>query len=1372
MEPVRPAQRLERPPLPYFTPGHHDDTDEEDEEDESELSTGIDSEAVSQQFKSLPWPFSASGLSRGISPCASMRRGTVSPSVGEQQICMSGSSLTVWSGAHVLHGGSGGAVWSPSLGLNRVDKLRASPRTATSAGPKVPGTFTNATPTVVARPVTSMGVATTSSMTTASSHCELTPQNLDRMRRTEAVSDDFPVAAWRARAKAQEAAEVSPPAAIAVSRACGGFVAGAGGSRVSRAAALLKQQPLRTPQQRQRVATSSGPPAPTSPLARAEAVTPAEGDKSDLTKRVHGRRAGHDAAAGVTSMMDSTPLLAVPHGTHSLPDGRTERSPAKDGGGDGRDGATSEAGATAAKPLPFSAVAGRLPEASSGASRAPNERKNVRAPVRRQQSTSGRTRHQGEILVLEDCTEIVTQTTASLPPKARSPTGSASAGATTTGHTPLGSPSVTPTSVVSHASVSAGTKNSLPRESSRGMTSGRMVEAAKRIPAAVLGAQSGARLPPSSPPPLKREAGEERSEALCKASPSPSAGLTRKEKDRAVAGIDGSLAGCNARAISPRYVRQNITHMPTAPQAHPDVPTPGSEQASHGWQGAELTSVDPHGAEAGRRERIDDGAPPTPGVTPQGKSSMRRSAATSSRPPFLSSTAVGMASATSGVFRSATEASPRPSAVVQRLAMPHHPQQQVRPAVIISSIGTTKPLSSQKLSTVAAVTSPRNMCDTHLKVTQAPRPDSSRCTAVATEAAKRCSSCSMRMPSSVDCLPSLGSTQPPLSLRTTNGSCRLRWQLTASSRTSSADVSDANAHNGCAHSSDSASSASTRSLQHEACSPALRGEHNTALGSSSRLGPKGPAGCYSLGGRSGANWLSSNHAGGSSSSNSNVIVPPTAATISVPAAPSPTTAAVARARREDCTDKQQGKPSALAPVALATSSPTSVSAGGCESGGDSSVHATSRVRRAPPLGGSPGNGDRIRLAERRVSQPAGLVRAALTPSKESGVVTRAVRGRSPSLEPLGRFVGQVTFQAAGSAGIGTDATRSSVKADASGPLKTGALVPRVGSAEGMQGVWQVMHSRARMLADRRSMAVVFLGPGSEGVPSSGVQAAGSTVSPSRNRPRSYSLPAGALPNAGDIPAQPSNNSASPMKGIVRRDQEVARPLHQQRSHRPESFPGTIDDSGDESSQGGKLHGFLHGPPVVCSTNLNSNAGAAPGANTAAGTGHSPGKLVQPPSLRAVDDPGSRLAKGSGRPLERLPTSGSSPTTETATNPACLNSPNDTSMTEGHSDESPVPAVRQKTVAAIPEGDAAGSWSSTSSEERGSNTANYRQPDPHHRHSLMVRPDKVASHDRSQHRGFGVDHERASRVPTRKVPLSRRRRSTDVSLPDGEGAGVS
>lgn len=114
MQPIRPAERVERPP-PAASPQFNVDSPEDDSETTTESSY-----ILSQQFQMLPWPslgISRSGcespipLPRGVSPASSMPP-THTPE----------SSLTAWSGAFVVHNyghtNSGGSVPNTSLTSN------------------------------------------------------------------------------------------------------------------------------------------------------------------------------------------------------------------------------------------------------------------------------------------------------------------------------------------------------------------------------------------------------------------------------------------------------------------------------------------------------------------------------------------------------------------------------------------------------------------------------------------------------------------------------------------------------------------------------------------------------------------------------------------------------------------------------------------------------------------------------------------------------------------------------------------------------------------------------------------------------------------------------------------------------------------------------------------------------------------------------------------------------------------------------------------------------------------------------------------------------------------------------------------------------
>lgn len=1039
MEPIRPAQRLERPPLPPLSPQRHDGIDEEDEEDESDVSTELESEVLSQHFKSLPWPFPAVNVPLGISPSASMRRG-VSPLASDQQTCMSGSSLTAWSGAQVICGGGAGAAWASGLGLNKFDKLRVSPRSgAGGASPRAGAGAAGkglATPTAVARPVTTTTSETTAPIATVTlSKSELTSENLDRLRETRAMSDALPVAHWKA---STQTARVSPPAVIAVSRARSDCAAGAGGTRMTRAAALLKQQPVLARQPRQRSANSGGARAIADVPARASPT--ATGAKCDngLNTSGDGPREGQGATVGGTPTTSSTSPLAVAQGgEHSHLDEPTTLRAEEKNDNNGCRGATSGAGAAVATDTQLPPAASPLARASSPRiSHTRRKRDNVPSPLKRQRLASAKNRYQGQILLLEDCTETSGDATSPWPVRQRAPRSVTPAGATNAGAHTCATSSVVPATRAT-LSTSSDTKKSVPGTISPCMTSGRGVQVARRISVTAPAAHSGMLSPPSISP-FEKEAGQESSEAVRGTNHLPSFGLSKEENDQAAADIDDSRASCSTHTMSPENARQHVVHPPRSPQTCPGVPTPISEKAGRDGHGADLRSVDQREDEAEERGKRGDGALPTPVHTYQATSLLTSTSTTTfSRPPLLSLTAIGVTSATSGVLRSVTQTSPRRSAALQRITLPHQPQQQVRPAVIISSASTTELPPSRTPLTAVTTTSPGNTGDSHISVSQASRLDSSRRSTVRTGTMRHSTSCDTRMPSSADCLPSVGSTQPPLSVRTPDGDGALRWRLTTSSRTSSAGASDQRARSGRAQSTESISYDSTPSLLHEACTPAAAVAHSSAPVPSSHSGSKPPATFFSLEGQTGTTRLNGNHVG----SSSNTAATPTNPTTIVPAVPAPATASSVRARRTYNADKQQTEASGPAAVELATPSPATIAAGSERSGRGSSVQAATRVRRTPAPGRQLSGGDRINLAHLRASQPLHLGSATSTSLEVSSTVARAPRDRPGTLTPLDGCVGHSPLQATGAAGSGTAAAMLPMKAGASVPLNTAAVAP-------------------------------------------------------------------------------------------------------------------------------------------------------------------------------------------------------------------------------------------------------------------------------------------------------------------------------------------
>ncbi|CAJ1014504.1 hypothetical protein, conserved [Leishmania lindenbergi] len=1370
MEPIEPAQRLERPVAPPLSPERDDDIDE-DEEDESDVSTEIESEVLSQQFKSLPWPFPAVTLSLGISPSASTRRG-ISPLASDQQTCVSGSSLTVWSGAQVVYGGGTGTIWASGLGFSRFEKLRAPPHSGTSgaspragAGAASKGLMTTiATPTPATRPMGGTTPATIAPITTVtSSHCELTSKNLDRLRETRGPSDALQVAHWKANT---QRTGVPLPAVIAVGRARSDYAAGPGGTRVSRASALLKQQAMPA---WQRGVIYSGARALADVPARVAATTAAKSDDG-LKASVDGLREEQSATADGTRTTSLTPPSAVGEDAHSCHDDCLPLRAEKDDDSDGSRGVASGDRATVTTAPQFSPAATPLAEAAPGVSHSTNKGDNAHALVKHQHLGPARTHYQGQILQLEDCTATGIDETSLLPWRAQTPRAATRAGATTTGSTTSATCGVVHGTRTNLASASVGERKSALGTSSQYMTGGRGVQAARGISVAGRGAHSGTLLP-SSVPPFEKEVEHESSEAVCGTKQLPLADHVREPNDQAASGIDDLLDSCNVGMVSPKNARRLVVHLPTLPQTHPAISALVSEKANRDGLEAELRSVDQRNDEAVNHRGGAEGMPLSPALTHRVTSVLSSSSpTTSSRPPFLSLTAIGVGSATSGVLRSATQTSPRLSAALQRITMPHKPQQQMRPAVIISSTGTTDvPLSHQLLTTVT-VTSPSNTGDLHTSVAQGSRLDPSRCSAVRTGITKCSVSCDTRMPSSADCLPSVGSTQPPLSLRTPDGGGGLRWQLSASSHTSSAGASDQRSRSGRAHNANSISSASMASSLHEVCAPAATAEHSSTTVPSFRSGLKSEM-LLTLDEQAGAAGLNSNHV----DRGSNTTVASTKATTLISAVPAPATTSAVRDHLSDSADKQQIDASSSVEVALATSPPAGIGAGSSEKCRGSSVQPASRVRRTPAPGWQPRVGGRINLADRRTSKPVRLGNVALTPSEVTSSVTHAVtcavRDRPRTLASLDGCVDQSSVQAADTAGSDIDAAGPSVQADASDSPSAAVVAPSSGNAEMMPSMWKLTHSRTLMQADRRSMALVLPSPDDDGA-GNGVPAAGVRGCPGHSRPRSHSLPAGALPSAGDTSARPSIDLLSLKKRSARIDQAAARQPLQQQAHRPESLPYAAPGAGDGGGCGlrqEESHRTLHNPPVAHTNKVKGNIRITPSANTVAAGGDALGQLLLLHSMHAIGDPGSSLEREAERAPGRLPTLGPNSTGATV-NPAWLSSPNDLGIVGGHGDQSRVSAGRRKTVSVIRESPSARSRCNTCGDRSGSDT------DGHHRYypsRFITLPDTVEPQEHSHDDGVGESQERSKRAPARKKPPPHRRRSTNVSLPeDTEGGKVS
>jgi hypothetical protein len=143
MQPIQPAQRVERPPPPVSPPLSIDSHDDDDESD----ATTESSYAMSQQFPMLSWPSPVTPRSGRESPIP-LPRG-VSPTWSQQPTLTPESSLTAWSGAFVIHNfghGSGsnhngvGASWASAprdmatFNLLRANSGRAASREANPGG--------------------------------------------------------------------------------------------------------------------------------------------------------------------------------------------------------------------------------------------------------------------------------------------------------------------------------------------------------------------------------------------------------------------------------------------------------------------------------------------------------------------------------------------------------------------------------------------------------------------------------------------------------------------------------------------------------------------------------------------------------------------------------------------------------------------------------------------------------------------------------------------------------------------------------------------------------------------------------------------------------------------------------------------------------------------------------------------------------------------------------------------------------------------------------------------------------------------------------------------------------------------------------------
>ncbi|KAG5485807.1 hypothetical protein LSCM1_07220 [Leishmania martiniquensis] len=1340
MEPVRPAQRLERLPEPH----------DEEEEDESDVSTEVESEVLSQQFRSLPWPFPAVSLSVGISPSASMRRG-ISPLASDQQTCMSASSLTAWSGAQVVYGGGTGTAWASGLGLNKFEKLRVSPRSGAAATNK--GLTTTTAPTAAMRPITAMTTATTALATTVTSlQCELTAENLDRLRETRALLDELPVGP---RKENTQRTKASPPAVIAVSRARSNCAAGAGGTRVSRAAALSKQQPLPTWQSGQRGVNYSGAHALADLQSRPPTTTTAAAETGALDGGTDGPREKQRTTAGATPTVTSTPPLAVAQCTRGqrVDEPLTLRAEREDDN-DGRRGAAGEAGATPVTLPQRSSAATTLTGAPARAPRASCKGGSGRALAKRQHLSTSKTRYQGQILQLEDCTETEAPATVSSPSRERAPTVATPADATTAGTATSAAGDVSPAPRAPLASASVGSKKSSQASVSQEVTSGRGVQAARRIPVAGLATHNGT-LSSSSTSPMGREVDQDGSEAVRRETQSSSAGLAKEENDQAASSIDDSLTSCSVHTISPENARQLVVRARGSLETHPVVHTSVSEKASCDRRRSDIRGVDEGEGEAVEREKSCEGllcgAPPTLAPTHQGRSLLTSSSAVaSSRPPLLSLTAIGVASATSGVFRSAMQTSPRLSAALPRITLPHQPQQLVSPAVLLSA-GTTEAPPSRKPVTAVTVASPSSTGDWQMSVSQASRADPSRRSAARTGASKASSSCDTHIPSSVDCLPSVGSTQPPLSVRTPDGGGGLRWRLTTSSRTSSAGASDQRVHGGHPRSTDSVSSDSTPPMLHEVWAPAAVADESGAMMPPSRSKLKLPESLLSLDGQARAARPNSDHL-----DRSDTAAASSSAATLIPAVLAPALMPGAGDRRSDNADKLQTRAPAPAAVALATPSPSGIGTSGDEKGKGSAVQAATRVRRAPAPGRKWSGEDRINLAGRRSLQPVLHGSATSTSPKESGMMACAVRDRPRALAPLDGRVRQPLSQATPAAGSGTNGVGLTARTEPAGLPGAAAAALHKCNAEQMPDMWQQTLSRAPPLADRRSTTVIVPSPGIDGA-GDGLLAAAARECSGNILSRSHSLPTGALPSAGGSAAQPSTDPLPPEKGSARLDQGATRQPH----HQPELLPRAAADGGLPHAES---RGALDSPPTVYSDHLTSHALQPPAVHTAVG-GEVHGQLSLPPSVRVAGDPACDVGKGRGHLPERLPALGLS-SSRAAVNPARSSSPKDTDAIDGHGDPSRVPVARRTTVAAIRESPLARSRSGTSSNGSGSGTAGNQHPrHPQHHDRLIMPPGSATSSDSSQRDEVEEGPERPKCMQARKVPPPRRRRCADVGIPE-------
>ncbi|KAK7198604.1 hypothetical protein NESM_000823500 [Novymonas esmeraldas] len=1401
MDPVRPAQRLERPPPPRSPErrNYGGDEDEEDD-DESGVSTTQDSESLSQHFRAFAWPFAALGPSPGVSPTASMRRG-VSPLASDQRTCVSGSSLTAWSGANVVcnyshhhhnnvnananggggSGGSGGALvssgWAKDRGLETFDKLRATPRSAgavasrTTLSPSTkPGQRPGSTTAAITTATTTDAAAVPKSGAVAgrAGGCELTAENLDRLRDAQSRAGGVPVAQWTA--IAQATAVPSPPCVDLERVHTNNRATPVTGvaTRVSRAAALSKQQPL--PARRPRGVDPPRPAADAATTSPSSAVTKEQG-------------VGATTATAASPSSSPRGALARPDDGHEgplSPPAEVEERHRRNGGPSGP--ATAAAAVTAhASPLTVEA-----PSAAPTAAPSTTATSSTRATAKRLRRESARTRYQGQVLPLEACTETAADESDSSPNRDRAPPLTTWPGTATT------------PSAGTHVSLPRGARATPAAAAIEHPVGGDAAQAARRRSAA---AHSGT-LPPSA----------------YAAGPGTTVG-------------DAAAAAEAAATTSPNTAPTPAT--PTQPTASPGVAAPpllpvySAPPAERGWSGTPgATAAD---AVPTRSAAGPPSTPSTPRIAAQGAAPLRTSssAATSSRPPLLSNTAIG---APSAVLEAALTAAGEPAHTaptssgppthLSTKATPHTVQQQVRPAVIISRTGAIEAAAAaaaapRKLQTVVTVTAPPVTSDP-LASGETPtlRRESSRHSCTSTTTSKRSVSHDAYVPFALEGLPSTASTQPPGSqVRTPTGGGgggggggAQRGHLAMSSRTSSVTASSERRARPGGHADSASSSVSSQSVPFSTSEvgppapapPAPATVCSSVTAPSSNGGSTSPPASLSMDGRAGGARPHSdvlrcvapaiNHTAAAA-----------VASVAIPAAP-PSALTATRTPRGTSAEKHVAQASSSAAEAASVAA---APRGEGHDGGASPVQAATRLRRTPVPGRLPHNntGGRLPLRDLRTTQPpppplslpqhlhtasGDSTAAAATTSEERGGAKLTTSDRPRALAPL-------------DAGAAATPHVTEAGAASASPLNSG-------TGSGGRG-------RETVLKERRATAAVLPSTDGAGGDGTGTPAAARAL-PGRIRPRSHSLPAGALVNAtaavtsttaagagagagggggGGVAGPPhlTSSAASPSADGVRRDLTRGTAQPQSQPHRPSAAPQR-SNLGGGAAVTERPQRLLHSPPIRQCNHFGSphyHSDRMYIAPAAAGGGQAPGLLL-PPSTRATSGPGGAGERGAEPRPTRLPSlqpslTPTAPNTTTAAaaaaaanNMGWLNSPNEAGALSvrsgggggGGGDNARVSAARRKTVSVIRDCSSARSRSSTSANGSCSSLPGDHNTSEDRRLSARGRLVTLQSPEDAGENGTDDSQERSGRSQTRKVPPIHRRRSTDMCLPEEDGAG--